>query len=177
MLEVERFVPASETRVLKRYGEVLEHLRRLPRGGESYGLIHQDAHGYNFFVDENGRITLFDFDDCVYSWYIYDISMALFYMIVNKDDPSAITRDFMSHFLPAYVSECELESRWLTEIPHFLKLREIDLYAVIHRSYDVDDLEDKWCKRYMDGRRERIEGGIPLVDFEFPALEVYTRPQ
>jgi Ser/Thr protein kinase RdoA (MazF antagonist) len=173
MLEVERFVPASETRVLDRYTHVMEHLRRLPRGGESYGLIHQDAHGSNFFVDDEGRITLFDFDDCVYSWYVYDISMVLFYMIVSAEDPAGLTGDFMSHFLPAYVSECSLESRWLDEIPYFLTLREIDLYAVIHRSFDVDSLEDQWCARYMNGRRERIERGTPFVDFDFRSLEVH----
>lgn len=175
MLEVEKFVPASETQVVKAYRELLEYIRRLPRGGESYGIIHQDAHGGNFFVDDGGNITLFDFDDCVYSWYIYDISMVLFYMVVGKEDPAALTKEFMPHFLPAYVSECSLERAWLKEVPYFLKLREIDLYAVIHRSFDVDNLDDPWCKRYMDGRRERIEEDVPFVDFDFAGLEVYLR--
>ncbi|MGD9401159.1 MAG: phosphotransferase [bacterium] len=175
MLEVERFVPPAQTRVMERYADVLEHLRRLPRGGESYGLIHQDAHGGNFFVDERGNITLFDFDDCVYAWYVYDIAMVVFYMIVGKDDPAGLTGEFMSHFLPAYAAECSMQSRWLEEIPYFLKLREIDLYAVIHRSFDVDNLDDPWCRRYMEGRRERIEEGVPFVDFSFPDLEVHLR--
>jgi Ser/Thr protein kinase RdoA (MazF antagonist) len=177
MMEVERFVPAAQTGVLKRYQEVMEHLRRLTRGRDSYGLIHQDAHGGNFFVDEDGRITLFDFDDCVYSWYVYDVAMVLFYMIVSAEDPPGLAGEFMSHFLPAYVSECGLGSCWLEEIPHFLKLREIDLYAVIYRSFDVENLEDKWCARYMKGRRERIENGTPFVDFDFRSLEEYLRPR
>lgn len=170
MLEVMRFVPASETEVIEKYRGVLEQIRRLPRGIESYGLIHQDAHGGNLFVDAEGRITLFDFDDCVYSWYIYDIAMVLFYMVVGRDDAPEFTEEFMSHFLPAYVSECSLEGAWLDKIPFFLKLREIDLYAVIHRSFDVEHLDDPWCRRYMDGRRERIEEGLPFVDFDFRNL-------
>jgi Ser/Thr protein kinase RdoA (MazF antagonist) len=170
MLEVMRFVPASETEVIAQYRGVLEQIRRLPRGIESYGLIHQDAHGGNLFVDAEGRITLFDFDDCVYSWYIYDIAMVLFYMVVGRDDAPEFTEEFMSHFLPAYVSESSLEGAWLDKIPFFLKLREIDLYAVIHRSFDVEHLDDPWCRRYMDGRRERIEEGLPFVDFDFRNL-------
>ena len=175
MLEVERFVPSDQTGVIEKYRHVREHLGRLPGDSESYGLIHQDAHGGNFLVDDDGNITLFDFDDCVYSWYIYDISMVVFYLLVGRDDAPALAAEFMSHFLPAYVSECGLEEVWLSEIPFFLKLREIDLYAVIHRSFDVDNLDDPWCKRYMDGRRQRIEGEVPFVDFDFGSLAVHLR--
>ena len=176
MLEVERFIPEGEAGVIERYREVRDHLSGLPVDGESYGLIHQDAHGGNFFVDESGEITLFDFDDCVYSWYVYDIAMVVFYMLVGRDDAPAFAGEFMAHFLPAYVSECPLEERWLEEIPVFLKLREIDLYAVIHRSFDVENLEDAWCRRYMDGRRERIEADLAFVDFDFRSLAIHLRP-
>ena len=42
-------------------------------------MIHQDAHLGNLFVDDNYTLTLFDFDDCVYGHFIYDIAMVLFY--------------------------------------------------------------------------------------------------
>jgi Ser/Thr protein kinase RdoA (MazF antagonist) len=177
MLEVEKYVPSGQTGVIDKYRQLREHLRHLPRDGETYGLIHQDAHGGNFLVDDGGDITLFDFDDCVYSWYIYDISMVVFYMLVGKEDAPALAGEFMSHFLPAYALECGLEEAWLSEIPYFLKLREIDLYAVIHRSFDVADLDDPWCKRYMDGRQQRIEDGTPFVDFDFASLAVHLRPR
>jgi hypothetical protein len=48
-----------------------------------------------------------------------------------------------------------------------MKLRELDLYAVIHRSFDVENLEDTWCIWYLDGRKERLEEGIPYLDFDF----------
>ena len=176
MLEVERFVPSGQTGVVERYREVLDHIGQLPRDGGSYGLIHQDAHGGNFLVDGSGNITLFDFDDCVYGWYIYDIAMVVFYMLVGRDDAPAFAAEFMSQFLPAYVSECPLEESWLEEVPAFLSLREIDLYAVIHRSFDVENLDDPWCKRYMDGREERIERRAPFVDFDFRGLAVHLRP-
>jgi Ser/Thr protein kinase RdoA (MazF antagonist) len=173
MLDVERHLPASDARVLERFRTLMSYLQALPTDQESYGLIHFDAHGGNLFVDDTGRITLFDFDDCNYSWFANDLAIALFYMIVNREDAPAFTREFMSHFLRGYSSENRLDPAWLKEIPHFLKLREIDLYAIIHRSFDVDNLDDPWCARYMRGRRSRIEDGVPYVDFNFESLAEY----
>lgn len=170
MLDVERHLPASDTLILERFRTLMSYLEALPRDHESYGLIHFDAHGGNLFVDDMGGITLFDFDDCNYSWFANDIAIVLFYMIVNMEDAPAFTQEFMSHFLRGYRRENRLDPAWLNEIPHFLKLREIDLYAIIHRSFDVDNLDDPWCVRYMRGRKARIEDDVPYVDFCFQSL-------
>jgi Ser/Thr protein kinase RdoA (MazF antagonist) len=169
MLEVERFLPESDSRIVERYHALLEYLIALPRNVASYGMIHQDAHGGNLFVDEDGSITLFDFDDCVYSWYMNDIAIVLFYAVIGREDVEAFTREFLTGFLHGYTSETELDTRWLKEIPYFLKLREIDLYAVIHRSFDVNNL-DPWCSRYMHNRKERIQSGTPYIDFDFDSF-------
>jgi amicoumacin kinase len=70
MLEVEQFLPPSEVITVEKYRTLIAYLRALPKGTDSYGLIHQDAHTGNLFVDEVGNLTLFDFDDCVYGWFI-----------------------------------------------------------------------------------------------------------
>jgi Ser/Thr protein kinase RdoA (MazF antagonist) len=79
-------------------------------------------------------------------------------------------RKFTIPFLRGYQREVDLEPWWLKEIPHFLKLREIELYAVIHRSFDVENLDDPWCARYMDGRKGKLEDGVPYIDFDFDTL-------
>ncbi|MGB8647563.1 MAG: phosphotransferase [Anaerolineae bacterium] len=175
MLEVERFVPPAQAQVLERFCDLMEHLEPLPRAAGSYGLIHQDAHAGNFFVDDQGAITLFDFDDCCYSWYMNDIAIVLFYAVTQGTDAAQFTREFMPHFLTGYRRENALDPHWLGEIPHFLKLREIDLYAVIHRSFDVDQIDNPWVKRYMSGRRERIENNTPYIDFDWESLTEYIR--
>jgi len=48
-------------------------------------LIHTDVHAGNFFVDD-GRITVFDFDDSSYQWFASDIAIALYYTIWRKFD-------------------------------------------------------------------------------------------
>ena len=165
---VEDLLPEGEQCAKAHYRALLEHLATLPRDIDSYGLIHQDAHGGNFFVDEQGRITLFDFDDCLYSWYINDIAIVLFYMVMWKPDPAAFARAFLTDFLRGYRQENQLDPAWLAETPSFLKLREIELYAVIHRSFTPQEMnDDAWVKGYMAGRKARIEAGRPYLDLDF----------
>jgi Ser/Thr protein kinase RdoA (MazF antagonist) len=155
MLEVEKWLPDSDGAILEHYRELLATLDALPKGPESYGLIHQDAHAGNFFVDDAGRITLFDFDDCCYSWFAYDIALVLFYAVTNRADAADFAGRFLPPFLRGYSKENHIDAEWLPTIPHFLKLREIDLYAVIHRSFDVENLKDPWVAAFMENRRGR----------------------
>jgi len=123
------------------------------------------------FVDEAGNITLFDFDDCVYGWFIYDIAMALFYAApFDSSESPNFAREFMPHFMRGYRRENQLDNAWLQELPYFLKLREIELYAIIHRSFDVSHLDDPWVESYMKGRKERIENDVPFIDLDFESL-------
>ncbi len=171
-LNTANLLPASETAALLKFQELMHHFDTLPKTGESYGLIHQDAHGGNFFVHE-GQITLFDFDDCVYSWFIYDIAMVLFYAALWKDDKAAFTQDFMRDFLRGYAQENALDPIWLRELPYFLKLREIDLFGLIQHDFDMETLDDPWNVGYMKGRKELIDKDVPFIDFDWISLATY----
>jgi Ser/Thr protein kinase RdoA (MazF antagonist) len=170
MLEAERFLPPKDGLILEHYRHLLEHFKSLPIDPANYGLIHQDAHPGNFFLDEDKQITLFDFDDCVYSWYANDLAIVLFYNIMYPKDADDI-RKFLVPFFAGYRQENKLDPTWLAEFPNFLKLREIDLYAVIHRSFDVNDLDDDpWVTRFMQGRRQMLLENRPYHDFDYTTL-------
>ena len=170
MQDLDGFLPPSEARAQQKLLAQIEHLRQLPRERESYGLVHQDAHGGNFFVDETGALTFFDFDDCCYTWFVADIAIVLFYAAIGKDDAAAYTSHFLPHFLRGYQRENRFPVAWFAQMPHFLKLRELELYALIHRSHDVNNLTHWWDIRYMTGRKERIEQDVPFIDFDFAGL-------
>jgi Ser/Thr protein kinase RdoA (MazF antagonist) len=170
---VERYLPASEAVAKQKYQALRDHLHTLPKENTAYGLIHQDAHGSNFLVDETGTITLFDFDECVYSWFINDIAIVLFYIVMDAEDWPAFTREFMTHFLRGYLQAHWLEPTWLKEMPCFLKLREIELYAVMHRDFEVNNIDNWWCARFMWERKYKIEHDVPFIDFDFEALSAH----
>lgn len=170
MIDLEEWLPKSESQALQRYLELKKYLLKLPKDSCNYGLVHQDAHAGNFFVDHNGHITLFDFDDCAYTWYINDIAIVLFYTLAGRADAAEFVPTFMTPFLEGYVKENQPENSSFLAIPQFLKLREIDLYGVIHRSFDVNNLDNTWVANFMENRKFRIENDIPFVDYDFEQL-------
>jgi Ser/Thr protein kinase RdoA (MazF antagonist) len=168
MAGFERFLPPGEEAIAAKYRQIVGDLRSLPIEPDSYGMIHQDVHGGNFFV-QDGQITLFDFDDCIYGWFAYDLAMALLYVLpldcTGAEDLAFAGRAYRE-LLEGYRREYSLDPAWLQTIPRFMKLREIDLYIAIHRSMDINNL-DPWCARYMHNRREKILGDVPYADISF----------
>ena len=168
---VEKCLPESDDKVLEEYQVLMAHLGSLSKDHQSYGLIHQDAHAGNLFVDADYRITLFDFDDCVYSWFIYDIAMVFFYGLMSSGVDTNDIEVFTRNFLEGYSRENQLHPKWLAEIPNFLKLREIDLYGQIIFSFGgIEKVDDPWCQKYLDGRREKIENSVPYLEFDWSTL-------
>ncbi len=163
---------AHDGPVLQAYRDTVAAIQQLPQDHESYGLCHADFHGGNFFITDDGVITLFDFDDCQYAWFVYDIAMALFY-VISHDCTHEIelekARTFLSGFWSGYLVENELAPSWLEHIPLFLRLREIDLYFLIHRSMDMTNL-DRWCASFMDRRREKIITAAPYCDLDYASI-------
>ena len=170
MLDAIAFLPDSEAYARETLTALVEQLRGLPRDRDSYGLVHQDAHPMNFFVDDAGTLTFFDFDDCCHSWFVNDIAIVLFYVVTGREAPAAYAEYFLRHFLRGYGRENRFDPHWFAHIPDFLKLREVDLYAVIHRSFDVARIDDPWVARYMDGRKTRIEADLPYVELDVSQL-------
>ena len=170
---------AEDEPVLQAYLETVSAIQQLPQVPESYGLCHIDFHGGNFFITDHGEITLFDFDDCQYAWFVYDIAMALFYAISHDCFSEEKLREaeiFLADFWSGYSVEHKLAPSWLEHIPLFLRLREIDLYMLIHRSMDLDHL-DPWCASYMDGRREKIIKAVPYCALDYASIAERVREE
>jgi Ser/Thr protein kinase RdoA (MazF antagonist) len=169
-LRVDKHIPASQPIVLERAHDLIKRMLEWPTDPDSYGLIHSDMHNGNF-VCNNGRITAFDFDDSHYGWFGFEIMIPLFYVLrdhqVNHDDVE-FARWFLGNFLEGYVRENNIDGIWIKKIPEFMKLREIDLYSVIHVENAAE--ENGWCRRFMKNRRQYIEENIPVIDMDFSDL-------
>lgn len=166
------FIPENQEIVGKKFHQIFQYINDLPRKKDSYGLIHSDAHFGNIFIDD-GKLTVFDFDDCVYKWFISDIAIVLFYAVMGI--PTGFSRESFAelvfvNFMKGYQQEYKLDQYWIKLIPTFLKLREIILYAVVYMGFDVNCLEDPWAKWYMHGRKEKIEQDIPYLNLDFYSL-------
>jgi Ser/Thr protein kinase RdoA (MazF antagonist) len=170
-LDFSQFLPEKDVKIKQISQDLLEYLHTLPKPSDGYGMIHQDPHPGNFHVDVNHKITFFDFDDCAYGWFVNDIALVLFYTAMGKEEPADFIQDFLDEFLVGYYGEFDLDPIWFKQIPVFQKLRELDLYALIHRSFDVENLDDPWVSWYMDGRAEKLEEGRPFLNFDFEGFD------
>ncbi len=161
--------PPSEAIAAEKQARIVEVVQALPKDRDSYGMIHADLHGGNFFVDvDTHTITVFDFDDCAYGWYVMDIAMSVFDMLVlyRGADREAFAARFLRSYLQGYRAENTLSAFWLGQLPHFLKLLEIGVYADVHTYYDPADT-DSWVGWFMANRKERIEHDVPYVVLDF----------
>jgi Ser/Thr protein kinase RdoA (MazF antagonist) len=166
-LKAEKYIPPNQSVVIEKINGHIEKLRNLDTDGHSYGLIHSDLHNWNFYVHDGG-IYVFDTDDCHYNWLAYDIGIPLYYALRTDgigDDNIEYARYFFRLFMEGYKRENDIDPVWITRIPDFMKLREMDLYIIIMKE-DIAD-ENDWCRRFMKGRRERIENDIPFLDLDF----------
>jgi Ser/Thr protein kinase RdoA (MazF antagonist) len=78
------FAPEQQT-ILQAAGERIERaVRTLGTGAEVYGVIHSDLHFGNC-VFEEGQIGVFDFAECGYSWFLFDLAVVL--MDIRWDMP------------------------------------------------------------------------------------------
>jgi Ser/Thr protein kinase RdoA (MazF antagonist) len=152
---------------------IIAELKQLPTTPTDFGLIHDDLHFANFLIQPDGQMTIIDFDDCVYGWFAMDIAMALFDVLVlfnatTDADSRDFARVFFSNYLRGYRREYELTGFWQEQIPKFLKLKEVCIYA------DLIDLTTEakpgWGKNFMRTRSSRINADLPYVDIDFSEL-------
>jgi Ser/Thr protein kinase RdoA (MazF antagonist) len=165
---VRQWLPTAHEVCLDRFNVLMTHLRSLPAGSDAYGLVHGDAHRWNFHVDRRGIPRFFDFDDCGYAWFAYDLAVIVYCSVAESDSPDVV-EEYLVRFFRGYARENALDWSWLLEMPRFLKLREIYDYTAIHRSLDVHNLSEPWAS-FMDGRKERIEMDTLVLDVDFSAL-------
>ena len=70
-----RLIPDSYADLKRAISERLESAAALPVNDDCYGLVHFDFGDGNYHIDmSTGDITVFDFDSCVYCWYMYDLA-------------------------------------------------------------------------------------------------------
>ncbi|MBN1296918.1 phosphotransferase [bacterium] len=175
MHEVEESLDAGNRVAVERYRACCERAAALSRDIDAYGLVHFDVHGGNMLVDDAGELRVFDFDDAHYTWFANDIAVVLYYMLWGVADPPAFTDRFMTRFLTGYTRENRLDAAWLETIPLFMKMRQIDLYALLHRSSEGDQLDasdpgERWRLAFIARNRPRIENDVPVVDYDFRRL-------
>lgn len=88
-----------------------------------YGLVHADMRLANVLLD-GPRTYVIDFDDCGYSWYLYDLATAL---TLIEDAPAA--PDLVQAWLRGYQQVRALDGKDLAAIPSLVMMRRLLVMA------------------------------------------------
>ncbi|WP_127498914.1 phosphotransferase enzyme family protein [Paenibacillus glycanilyticus] len=169
LLHAEDYLPQDHQPILQALQEMKLELARLPETPEQFGLIHGDINAGNFMIDEAGEMTLFDFDECQYSWYTEDIAIQLYYLLYVFGEDSKPERKeqyelFMKHFERGYTEDGrQMPRNWKEQLGLFLRLRDIIVLVGMHRSWDLGQPDD-WTRDFLKDSWERITNGKSLID-------------
>lgn len=158
----------------KKYQQLIAELEALPKDVDSYGLIHNDFNDGNFTVDyDNGEITVFDFDDCCYFWFAYDLACAWEggigrTMFRPLADRQAFMDRYMEQVMTGYARENSISADWLARLPLFIRL--IQMQELIHYAQYLDD-PDEEIQAGLRYKIHCIENDIPYMGFFDPIFD------
>lgn len=115
---------AAGQAVLERASRALEtFLAAFGEGPERFGLVHADLRLANLLVDGD-RLGVIDFDDCGFSWFVYDFAAAVSFF---EHDP--IVAELQDSWVDGYRSVAPLSEADVAAIPTFVFLRRFLLTA------------------------------------------------
>lgn len=153
----------------QKYDQLIAELHALPLDTDSYGLIHNDFNDGNFTVDyDNGDITVFDFDDSCYFWFVYDLACAwesgigrtMFRPLAER---RAFMDRYMEHVLAGYTCENSLSEAWLARLPLFLRL--IQMQELAYYAQYLDEPDEEEIQAGLRYKIRCIENDIPYLGF------------
>ena len=127
--------------------------RRLLRYGsrpDRFGLVHADLHLANLLVHDT-HLRIIDFDDCGFSWFMYDFATAVSFIEHQPNVP-----ELLAAWTAGYRRIAPLSDDELAEIPTFVILRRI-LLSAWFASHSEVPMARQMGASYTDGTVELAE--------------------
>lgn len=117
-------VGPAETLILGRCADGLKkRLDTFGKGPDRFGLVHADMRLANLLVD-GPDVNVIDFDDCGFSWYLYDLGSSLSFI-----EHYPVVPELIDSWISGYLTEGTLSAEEIAELPTFVMLRRLLLVA------------------------------------------------
>ena len=133
---IDRLIPDSYADLKQAICRRLTEYRTLPTDPENYGLVHFDFSDGNYHVDpDTGDITVFDFDNCVYCWYMFDLAHLWTHGVGwyrherDAKKRMACMDYYFRTVLEGYRSETDIPDETLGKLPLFIDMTIIEFVA------------------------------------------------
>lgn len=168
---LDKLIPSSLSLLKKKLFELLKTLEELEDSSEFYGMVHFDYGDGNYMIDfDTGKITVFDFDNSCFCWYMYDLadvwSHGVGWIQFERDTEKRkkFMEDYFEMILAGYKSETDIKDSMLEKLPLFINVGImeyiVDTFEVLHHSG-----EEPECDEAMSYLIKCLEDDIPYKGF------------
>ncbi|MCU6713196.1 phosphotransferase [Paenibacillus sp. J5C_2022] len=168
---IDKLIPNSLPQLKDKLLEILKTLEGLDRNLETFGMVHFDYNDGNYLIDfDTGQITVFDFDNSCYCWYLFDLA-GLWIQGVGwiQFEPDAGKRrkfmdDYFETILAGYRSETRIDDFMLDKLPLFIQVtlleNVVDTFEVLRNKGNKPE-----CDEELSYLIKCLEDDIPFKGF------------
>ncbi len=146
-------IPDEYGDLKKAIADRLEAFRALPTDRNCYGLVHFDFSDGNYHIDmDTGAITVFDFDNCMNCWYMFDLANLWIHnegwtrQETDPDKRFALMQQCFDIQLQGYKTEKDIPGEMLEKLPFFINMvlieNIVDEFECCERVSEELDYED-----------------------------------
>jgi Ser/Thr protein kinase RdoA (MazF antagonist) len=158
------YLPAEQRQAAAELEKLLARFSHNIPTVDNYGLVHNDVNPTNFHF-KDGQITLFDFDDCAYNWFINDIAVAmpLYDDIYTEEGWEGRLIEFFQQYMQGYNQENHLDELWLEYLPDSLRLQNLITLIACYAS----NVPNSKYRSFYELVLKIYQQGHPLFAFDF----------
>ena len=150
---IDQLIPDKYKNLKQAIYRRLDMFAALPREAEDYGLVHFDFSDGNYHIDfSTGDITVFDFDNSLYCWYMFDLANLWIHgegwcrFIRKKEDKKAYWQHYFDTVLEGYRSETDVSEDLLSKLSLFIDMvlieNIVDEFECCEREGEKLDFKD-----------------------------------
>ena len=154
---LDKLIPSSHSLLKEKMFDLIKSLERLSKCQETFGMVHLDFNDGNYFIDfDTGQITVYDFDNSCFCWYLFDLASVWkngtgwIEHEKTADKRRAFMDDYFKIVLDGYKSETPFDDSTLANLPIFFKANLVE-GIVSHFEYlrdgdkdGVDEEDEEW---------------------------------
>ena len=170
MTYLNQLIPDEYSELKTAIAKRLDEFHVLPKDKDSYGMVHFDYSDGNYHVNmDTGAITVFDFDNCMNCWYMFDLANLWLHnegWTWQEADPGKkfeLMQQCFEYQLQGYKTETEVPEEMLEKLPLFIDMvlieNIVDEFECAIREGEELDYED------IEDAAENLIESIPYAGF------------
>jgi len=136
---------------------VRERLAAFGTTPDRYGLVHADLAFANVLMRPDQQPLLLDFDDCGWSWYLWELAVAL-----TPFDGTPAFAPLRDALVAGYRSRCALPDEQLAELPTFVMARRLVTLGWVFTHAETEHAARQGARRIAaapEAARRYLTGG------------------